>query len=99
MIVERGKVLHAGVMELHRVLRGAVYPYEHAEKGVTLAKFALEEVPAVENVGRVYGAAETAMEAVYGLYMRMMSDLARRGEELERGFGLEAMAEVGVEER
>ena len=99
MIVERGKVLHAGLMELHRVLRGAVYPYEHAEKGVTLAKFALEEVPAVENVGRVYGAAETAMEAVYGLYMRMMSDLARRGEELERGFGLEAMAEVGVEER
>ncbi len=84
----------ACLMELFNALRGTPYPYEHSEKGASIGRFALPNVPSSEDIGPLYGAAEEALNAVYSLYMRLMSDLAHRAERAEQAIGLEPLPSV-----
>jgi hypothetical protein len=55
----------------------------------------METMPRADEPVKVYHAAEGTLSAVYELYVRLMSDLARRAEELEVELGLGALPEVG----
>lgn len=85
------------MMETHGLLRGTLYPYEHAERGASVARYALEHVPPPEEVVAVYHAAEAMIEAVYSLYMRVLADLANRAEQAESSLGLPPLAEPSAE--
>jgi Zn-dependent protease with chaperone function len=95
VVVSLGQRLQMVLQEVHGVLRGAKYPYGHAEKGVSVSRFAMEAMPRADEPVKVYHAAEGTLSAVYGLYVRLMSDLARRAEVLDGEVGLEALPEVG----
>ena len=82
---------------VHTELRREPYPYDHAEKGVSIARFAIPGLPTAQQVGDVMSAAESALDGCYGLYMRIMSDLSQRAEEAEASIGLDPLPEVTEE--
>jgi hypothetical protein len=73
---------------IHLVLRGAHYPYTHANKRVTVAQYAMTSLPPAEEPVSVHNAADSATDAVYSLYVCLLSDLAARAEKVEETFGL-----------
>jgi hypothetical protein len=77
--------------------RDVPYPYEHAEGRVSLARFAVPRVYTEQQVGELQGASETALEACYGLYMRVMCDLVARAEAIESDLGLPPLPEPAEE--
>jgi Zn-dependent protease with chaperone function len=84
--------------EIHATLAPIPYPYEHVERQVTLAGYAMNQVPPPEAVGDVYSTADAMLEAVYSLYMRILSDMARHAEEVELSLGLNPLPEPIDEE-
>jgi Zn-dependent protease with chaperone function len=78
---------------VHVFLRSTPYPYEHHDKDVSLARYAIPAVPEHRAVGNVYEAADATPDAVYALYMRIMADLATRAEAVEASFGLPPLPE------
>jgi hypothetical protein len=74
-------------------LRRTPYPYQHNERNATLTGFVVPAIPQPEAVGDVYGAAERALDSIYSLYMRIMSDLAQRAEKVEADLGLPPLPE------
>ena len=73
---------------IHSSLRPAAYPYSHAQKQVTVAQFVTTALPPGEEVVAVHNAADSAVDAVYALYVRLISDLAARAEKVEESLGL-----------
>jgi hypothetical protein len=94
LVIQKAKQLHEQLTQTHNILRGTPYPYEHAERGASISRYALERLQPAENVVGVYRAAESTLEAIYSLYMRLMSDLAHRAEELEQSLGLPPLPEI-----
>jgi hypothetical protein len=73
---------------IHTTLRGAQYPYTHANKQVTVAQYATTSLPPAEEPVAVHNAADAATDAIYALYVRLLSDLAARAEKVEETLGL-----------
>jgi Zn-dependent protease with chaperone function len=92
-LLSRSRKTTQDLERLRVALAGTPYPYPHAEQNVTLAKYAIPGVPPPENLGDVYRVAEGALNATYGLYMRIMSDLAARAESFEQSLGLAPLPE------
>jgi Zn-dependent protease with chaperone function len=76
---------------IHSILRGAPYPYAHANKKVTVAQYVTTSLPPAEEPVAVHNASDSATDAVYSLYVRLLSDLAARAEKVEEGLGLPAL--------
>ena len=76
------------IRTIHSTLRGATYPYSHAEKQVSLAAYAVTAQPSGDDPVAVHSAAEAALDAIYPLYVRLLSDLAARAEKVEESLGL-----------
>jgi hypothetical protein len=92
-ILARSKHTTQDLSHLHAALRRTPYPYEHNDRNAMLTGFVVPAVPQPESVGEVYGAAERALDAAYSLYMRIMSDLAKRAEQVEADLGLPPLPE------
>ena len=73
---------------IHAVLLPAKYPYSHAEKQVSVAQYMTSSLPPGDEVVAVHNAADSATDAVYSLYVRLLSDLAARAEKVEEQLGL-----------
>lgn len=94
LVVRTAERLHNRLLETHKTLRCAAYPYEHMERGATLSRYCVELVPPADQVVAVYRAAESTLDGVYNLYVRLMSDLAHRAEAMEASMGLEPLEAV-----
>jgi Zn-dependent protease with chaperone function len=79
--------------QIYSSLSAIPYPYEHVEKQVTLAGYALNQIPPPDAVGPVFSTADSMLEAIYSLYMRILSDMSRRAEAIEESFGLAPLHE------
>jgi Zn-dependent protease with chaperone function len=64
------------------------YPFEHAQETITLAWFALPQVPEKNNVGELLQAGDEALGRLSTLYRRTLGRLAVTAEEVERALGL-----------
>lgn len=87
-ILRSARNIHRQLAELHTALGSAWYPYEHAEHGVTMAKYVVPHVPPVDAIGPLVEAADAALDGVYNVYGRVLSDLASRAEKVEESLGL-----------
>jgi Zn-dependent protease with chaperone function len=87
-VVCKARAMSEQLRALHAQVRDVKYPYEHAERNVSLAGFLARHLPTPEEIGQVQTIADGAVDAFYGLYMRMMADLASRAEEIESSLGL-----------
>jgi hypothetical protein len=69
---------------------GIAYPYEHANEGITLGKFAFPPlIPAKDDINGLMEANGEAINRLAGLYGRALGRLALAAEEVERTMGLE----------
>ena len=92
-VLARSKHVTNDLSHLHGALRRIRYPYEHHDRNATLTLFVIPAIPHPEAVGDVYNVAERALDSIYSLYMRIMSDLAQRAEQVEADLGLPPLPE------
>lgn len=92
-VLARARKVSRSLGDVRDALHKIPYPYEHVERGVSLATFVVKAVPVENQVGVVYQAGEMAIDAYYPLYVRILSDLCSRAEAAEQEFGLEPLAE------
>jgi hypothetical protein len=97
-VIAASRRLSNSMSEIHATLAPVPYPYEHVERHVTLAGYAMNQVPPPEAVGDVYSTADAMLEAIYSLYMRILSDMAGHAEEVEKSLGLDPLPEPIDEE-
>jgi hypothetical protein len=97
-VIAASRKLSNSMSQIHATLAPIPYPYEHVERHVTLAGYAMNQVPPPEAVGDVYSTADAMLEAIYSLYMRILSDMAGHAEEMEKSLGLDPLPEPIDEE-
>ena len=83
---------------VHATLRGAAYPYSHANKQVSVAQYVTTSLPPADEPVEVIKAADTALDGIYALYVRLLSDLAARAEKVEESLGLPKLPDPPPEE-
>jgi Zn-dependent protease with chaperone function len=88
----------AGLIEQLRAVRGAfgttAYPFDHATRGISLADFVVDAVPTnADEIGAVYGAADSALDRAFGVYFRAISFLSLVAERVESALGLPPAAD------
>ena len=54
-----------------------------------LSKFAIGHLPTPNEIGAVHTTSQATLKSLHTLYLRLLSDLARRTEALETSLGLE----------
>ncbi len=81
------------VRDLHASLQDVIYPFEHAVAGATVAHYALETLPAPDDLGAVYSSLSTVQEQLYLLVKRVASRLAVIAEAVEKAVDPVAAAE------
>jgi len=69
-------------------MAGAVYPYSVDGCAVPLNRYVINALPPKDEIGVIASVAMSAVDAYFGLYMRLMSDLAHRAELMETELGL-----------
>lgn len=74
--------------ELFNEMAGAVYPYSVDGRAVPLNRYLINALPPKDEIGAIAKVAISAVDAYFGLYMRLMSDLAHRAEKMETELGL-----------
>lgn len=80
------------LIELQSSLASVGYPYKHATKRLTLGGFIVPLPPPGEAATDVHNAANSALDAYYSLYVRILSDMAYKAERLEDGLGLSRLS-------
>jgi predicted Zn finger-like uncharacterized protein len=85
----------AGILREHlEALRWKVgdsidYPFEHAQEGITLGRFAFgASLPDQSDIGGLLSVAEESQNCLHGLYSRALGRLTVTAEEVERSLGL-----------
>jgi hypothetical protein len=73
---------------LREQLSQVEYPFEHARAGISVAHYAIEQVPPMDDVGETYGLADTAIDNLRTLYSRLMGQIAFTADKLEAALGL-----------
>ncbi len=74
-------------------LRSRRYPFEHTDRGTTLADYAIGSVPSRADLGAISDACDSATEAVAALYMRVIGEVAMICEAAEKAVGLQKLPE------
>ncbi len=64
------------------------YPFEHAEPGISLGRFALPVLPAPEAIGDLLQIGTEAHDRLLNLHRRVLGRLAATAEAVERSVGL-----------
>lgn len=82
-IRERMGELSIQLGQIYQSLQPITYPFEHAIKGISVANYALEKIPAPEDYGELYAASATLQEQLYRLSSRISSRLAVIAESVE----------------
>ena len=92
-VLARSRKVSRSLSDVRDALHKIPYPYEHVERGVSLASFVVKAIPEAENVGVAHQAGELAIDAYYPLYTRILADLCSRAEAAEHCLGLEPLPE------
>jgi hypothetical protein len=69
------------------------YPFAHATEAICLGDVLVPRTPGRQDPVEVHDAAMSAVEAYYDLLYRSLAELAERAEGVEKGLGMEALAE------
>lgn len=88
LIVQKASRVVTAMQSLRERLSGVPYPFEHAESGISIARYAVPKLPAANDLSEVYSTAGQALENTLTLYVRVMAGLARIVEQTESAMGL-----------
>jgi hypothetical protein len=87
-IIVRTRETRSALAQLHDALDFTPYPFDHAEKGLTVARFLLGVIPPEEDVSNVFGATQELYSKAPLLYHRLASHAAAAAEQVETALGL-----------
>jgi len=88
-LLRAGSTLHGFLVEFQsKVGDSVVYPFEHAEENITLARFALPTLPDTNDIGGLLQASHEALDRLGALYVRALGRIAVTAEEVECALGL-----------
>ncbi len=90
--------VRAGLDKISQALSGVPYPFKHAKKNVSIGDFAVGSLPPEGDLGAIYYAGQEALDKLFGLYYRVVGQLALIAEKVEATVGLPALPEP-VEEQ
>ena len=84
--------VYRSVADVRRELVCIQYPFDHAEKDISVGKFAVKEMPGEEDLGAICEAAQSLLEKVLPLRVRVVARLACFAEQVESLLGLKPLA-------
>lgn len=97
-ILRETKDVFERLARLRQSLAMVMYPFDHAKGNITMAEYALEEMPNRENPFHIYEAAEQFGMAMSAFYPRLAGRLAIMAEKVENLIGLTPLPEPPEEE-
>ncbi len=75
-ILAKAKRTRALIIELLQGLQDVPYPFEHATQGISVAGYALEKVPAADDLGAIYVGSQAMQSQLSLLLVRVVGRLA-----------------------
>ena len=91
--------VRAGLGKISQALSGVPYPFKHAKKNVSIGDFAVGSLPPEGDLGAIYYAGQEALDKLFGLYYRVVGQLALIAEKVEATVGLPALPEPVEEQK
>jgi Peptidase family M48 len=90
-VLRAAGILHEHLERVRRKVGDTIdYPFQHADEGISLGRFAFgPAIPDQSNVFGLLAAAEAANDRLSSLYARALGRLTVTAEEVERALGLE----------
>ncbi|MHB8902577.1 MAG: M48 family metallopeptidase [Thermoguttaceae bacterium] len=97
-IVSETKDVYQRLVRLRQSLATMVYPFDHAKGRITMADYALPQMPDHENPIEIYDATRQFGSAMTAFYPRLAGRLAMMAEKVESLLGLEPLPEPPEEQ-
>ncbi len=91
--------LYDQIQGLRGPLAKAPYPFDHADKDISIGAFAVPNMPSAEDLGGLMDAADALVRTLPQLRARLLGRLCQIAEEVETHLGLEALPEPPKEEK
>ena len=92
-VLRGARLVHERLTALRwRVGDALPYPFEHAQEGIGLGRFALPFVPAADEVGDLLRVAAEAKDRLFDLHRRVLGRLASTAQAVEGTIGLPPLA-------
>ncbi|MBT4865686.1 MAG: M48 family metalloprotease, partial [Planctomycetaceae bacterium] len=98
-IRRRMEAIDNDIRKIRRPLNSVDYPFDHAKGEISIAKFALPDLPDSEVPGEIYEAADALINSIYRLAARLTGRLCVLAEQVETLLGLEPLPEPPEEEK
>jgi len=83
--------IHGDLVQIHTRTTSLIYPFDHAEGEISLARYLVSGIPAEEQVGHLGQATEQLVDRFTGLYARVLARLAQTAECVEQAIGLKPL--------
>jgi Zn-dependent protease with chaperone function len=90
-VLDATRLLRGRVQQCRQALFGVQYVMDHAEQGMTVGRYLVEEMPPADNPPAVYHVAEAMMDSYQMLRARLRGRLATAVEKVETVLGLEPL--------
>ncbi|GJM26100.1 MAG: hypothetical protein DHS20C16_25150 [Phycisphaerae bacterium] len=84
---------HAALADILMTLGDHKYPFAHADGRVSLADYAIGKLPSREAVFEISSAADTTIDHLQSLYLRVMGELAQIAEGVEHVLGFDSQSQ------
>lgn len=97
-LMSASRHLNAEIHDFRVAFEDTPYPFEHAKKGITIARFLVDKLPANKSIGANLEAAEQLIDRAHSLYYRVLGQLVLAAEKAEAAVGLEPLPEPPQEE-
>lgn len=90
-IVDLMKNLHAQLLAIRSQCERFVYPFDHADGQITVAKYILPYAPGSEDLGAIYNGAGLLLSSLGNLYNRSVGRLCTIAEMVEADLGFQPL--------
>lgn len=85
--------VRGGVRAIRELFEKRPYPFDHAEKDISVGSFLVNEIPGEDDPGSIHSAAEEVVNKVGVLQVRVIARLCQAAEIVETNLGLEPLAD------
>lgn len=93
-VLRAGKILAEALTELRWKLGDSIaYPFEHKQAGISLARYALPDLPDEKDINGLLNVGGDAIDRVIPLHYRLVGRLMLATEAVEKALGLESLPE------
>jgi Zn-dependent protease with chaperone function len=87
------KKCHQSQIHLQQSLEPHSYPFEHAAGNITMARYALPEMPHPYDLEGMFNASERTIDNILTLYFRLLGEMVTIAEKVEEALGFEPLCD------